>query len=193
MNPYQRNTEAAGSIDNFPPQGKGTPQSTDVRLSPRTIKMIEQYNTLNSGFHQHHTPLSGSKVILVGDPQVGKTSLFVRISKNLFEAVYRPTIGLDFQVKKYSVFGIPFNLTIWYLFLINIFLLIDWSLLLSLSLWRECSDSLYRLIDWLVNLGNEQQGHCWTREIQDADQDLPQRGQRMVGYLSLLADLAMTR
>lgn len=125
MNPYQRNTEAAGSIDNFPPQGKGTPQSTDVRLSPRTIKMIEQYNTLNSGFHQHHTPLSGSKVILVGDPQVGKTSLFVRISKNLFEAVYRPTIGLDFQVKKYSVFGIPFNLTIWYLFLINIFLLID--------------------------------------------------------------------
>lgn len=115
---YSSNHESVSRIDSFPPRGKGRLQSSDERLSPNTIKLIEEYNSTanrpGNAYSQQNAPLSGNKVILVGDQQVGKTSLFVRISKGLFNTTYRPTIGLDFQVKKYTVFGVPFNLTIWF-------------------------------------------------------------------------------
>lgn len=44
---------------------------------------------------------------------VGKTCLFVRITKNVFGSNYRPTIGMDFNIKKYKIYDIPFSLVLW--------------------------------------------------------------------------------
>ncbi|NVM01673.1 MAG: GTP-binding protein [Candidatus Helarchaeota archaeon] len=35
------------------------------------------------------------KVVIVGEPRVGKTSLVVKFAKGRFESVYRPTLGVD--------------------------------------------------------------------------------------------------
>ncbi|KAL9650772.1 hypothetical protein ABK040_001822 [Willaertia magna] len=87
--------------------------SDDGNKLPReTLKIIEDYNTLNNSF-SNTSPLTGGKVILVGESAVGKTCLFVRAIKNVFGNQYRPTIGLDFNVKEYNIYDIPFPLSIW--------------------------------------------------------------------------------
>jgi len=63
----------------------------------------------------------------VGESMVGKTyvfarselliilssSLFVRVTKNVFGTQYRPTIGMDFNIKKYKILDIPFSMILW--------------------------------------------------------------------------------
>ena len=40
------------------------------------------------------------KVIMVGDYAVGKTSLAVRFTQDRFQAIYKPSLGVDFFLKK---------------------------------------------------------------------------------------------
>ena len=55
------------------------------------------------------------KIILIGDPGVGKTSLIFRYIENKFKDNYIPTLGVDFLTKKVIVGEkkIPANLIIW--------------------------------------------------------------------------------
>lgn len=53
------------------------------------------------------------KAVLVGDVSVGKTSLVNRFCHNVFDRDYKSTIGVDFEVEKFSVLSIPFTLQIW--------------------------------------------------------------------------------
>jgi small GTP-binding protein len=41
-----------------------------------------------------------SKVVVVGDQEVGKTSLLLKYSKNTFQENYKPTLGADFIIKE---------------------------------------------------------------------------------------------
>ena len=41
----------------------------------------------------------GFKVVVIGDPAVGKTSLIRRFADNKFETSYLPSIGADFTLK----------------------------------------------------------------------------------------------
>ncbi|XP_011496741.1 PREDICTED: ras-related protein Rab-34 [Ceratosolen solmsi marchali] len=54
-----------------------------------------------------------SKVIVLGDVAVGKTSLVNRFCHKSFDTNYKATIGVDFEVEKFDVLGVPFNLQIW--------------------------------------------------------------------------------
>ncbi|NVM03478.1 MAG: GTP-binding protein [Candidatus Helarchaeota archaeon] len=40
------------------------------------------------------------KIVLVGDEEVGKTSIIIKYVKNRFTEDYKPTLGADFAVKK---------------------------------------------------------------------------------------------
>jgi Ras-related protein Rab-1A len=42
-------------------------------------------------------------IIIIGDQAVGKTSLMVKFAENQFKGDYKPTIGIDFKVKKIKV------------------------------------------------------------------------------------------
>ena len=54
-----------------------------------------------------------SKVIIIGQPGVGKTSLVLRYCRDIFERNYKTTIGVDFEVEKYRILGVPFHMQIW--------------------------------------------------------------------------------
>nr|DBA23005.1 TPA: hypothetical protein GDO54_013971 [Pyxicephalus adspersus] len=54
-----------------------------------------------------------AKVVMVGDLYVGKTSLINRFCKNVFDRDYKATIGVDFEIERFEILGIPFNLQIW--------------------------------------------------------------------------------
>ncbi|ELK15623.1 Ras-related protein Rab-36 [Pteropus alecto] len=57
--------------------------------------------------------LSLSKVVVVGDLYVGKTSLIHRFCKNVFDHDYKATIGVDFEIERFEIVGIPYSLQIW--------------------------------------------------------------------------------
>ncbi|XP_063207496.1 ras-related protein Rab-36 isoform X2 [Chroicocephalus ridibundus] len=54
-----------------------------------------------------------SKVVVVGDMYVGKTSLINRFCKDNFDRDYKATIGVDFEIERFEIIGIPYNLQIW--------------------------------------------------------------------------------
>ncbi|XP_057322336.1 ras-related protein Rab-34-like isoform X2 [Microplitis mediator] len=54
-----------------------------------------------------------SKLIVLGDVAVGKTSLVNTFCHKSFNNNYKPTIGVDFEVERFDVLGVPFNLQIW--------------------------------------------------------------------------------
>lgn len=54
-----------------------------------------------------------SKVIIVGDMAVGKTSLVQRFVTNSFNHDYKATIGVDFEIEKFLILNANFNLQIW--------------------------------------------------------------------------------
>ena len=43
------------------------------------------------------------KIVIVGDAQVGKTSLLQRYVNDIFPEEYLPTIGVDFMIKTLSL------------------------------------------------------------------------------------------
>ncbi|VDI47213.1 ras-related protein Rab-34-like [Mytilus galloprovincialis] len=53
------------------------------------------------------------KAVLVGDVSVGKTSLVNRFCHDVFDRDYKATIGVDFEVEKFSLLNVPFTLQIW--------------------------------------------------------------------------------
>ncbi|KAF3698886.1 Ras-related protein Rab-36 [Channa argus] len=54
-----------------------------------------------------------SKVVIVGDLNVGKTCLINRFCKDVFERDYKATIGVDFEIERFEISGLPFSLQIW--------------------------------------------------------------------------------
>jgi Ras-related protein Rab-34 len=52
-------------------------------------------------------------VIIIGDAGVGKTSLVMRYAHHIFESDYKATIGVDFEVEKFEIMGVPFTLQMW--------------------------------------------------------------------------------
>ncbi|XP_036597733.1 ras-related protein Rab-36 isoform X2 [Trichosurus vulpecula] len=57
--------------------------------------------------------LKVSKVVVLGDLYVGKTSLINRFCKDVFDRDYKATIGVDFEIERFQIAGIPYSLQIW--------------------------------------------------------------------------------
>lgn len=53
------------------------------------------------------------KIILIGDPSVGKSSLLLRYVDNSYEDSYICTIGVDFKIKTIEISGKRVKLQIW--------------------------------------------------------------------------------
>ncbi|XP_077995482.1 ras-related protein Rab-34-like [Glandiceps talaboti] len=54
-----------------------------------------------------------SKCIVIGDVSVGKTCLVNRFCHQVFNRDYKATIGVDFEVERFDMLNVPFNLQIW--------------------------------------------------------------------------------
>jgi len=57
--------------------------------------------------------LKVSKSIVIGDMSVGKTSLVNRYCHNVFEKDYKPTIGVEYELRKYKILEQEFHLQMW--------------------------------------------------------------------------------
>ncbi|MFX0134740.1 MAG: Rab family GTPase [Candidatus Hodarchaeota archaeon] len=53
------------------------------------------------------------KIVIIGDPAVGKTSLIRRFSENKFDTSYLPTIGADFNLKVIELPDAQVIMTVW--------------------------------------------------------------------------------
>ncbi|KAK2111497.1 hypothetical protein P7K49_011243 [Saguinus oedipus] len=73
---------------------------------PRVTCACQEHRTGTVGFKI-------SKVIVVGDLSVGKTCLINRFCKDTFDKNYKATIGVDFEMERFEVLGIPFSLQLW--------------------------------------------------------------------------------
>ena len=58
-------------------------------------------------------PVTKYKVIVLGDPTVGKTSTILRFTDNVFMRAYVPTIGISITQKRFNVKNIPVELVLW--------------------------------------------------------------------------------
>lgn len=54
-----------------------------------------------------------SKVIVLGNVAAGKTCLVNRFCHEVFDRDYKATIGVDFEVERFDILQVPFNLQIW--------------------------------------------------------------------------------
>ncbi|XP_047660428.1 ras-related protein Rab-36 isoform X1 [Tachysurus fulvidraco] len=54
--------------------------------------------------------LKMSKAVIVGDLNVGKTCLINRFCKDAFDRDYKATIGVDFEIERFEICGLPFSL-----------------------------------------------------------------------------------
>ncbi|NWH57275.1 RAB36 protein, partial [Geococcyx californianus] len=100
------------------------PVSRDRRISqfPKwytpeaCLQLKEHFHAQVSTACQQSTGTAGlkiSKVVVVGDMYVGKTSLINRFCKDNFDRDYKATIGVDFEIEHFEIIGIPYYLQIW--------------------------------------------------------------------------------
>nr|XP_033778209.1 ras-related protein Rab-34 isoform X2 [Geotrypetes seraphini] len=73
---------------------------------PKVVSACQEQRTGTVGFKI-------SKIIVVGDLSVGKTCLINRFCKNTFDMNYKATIGVDFEMERFEVLGVPFSLQLW--------------------------------------------------------------------------------
>ncbi|OXB73377.1 UNVERIFIED_CONTAM: hypothetical protein H355_017031 [Colinus virginianus] len=73
----------------------------------------EFHSSVTSACQEQRTGTVGfkiSKIIVVGDLAVGKTCLINRFCKDTFDKNYKATIGVDFEMERFEVLGVPFSL-----------------------------------------------------------------------------------
>lgn len=90
------------------------PQAYDSTATP--YKKSDFHPKVKSACLENRTGVVGLKIckaVLVGDVAVGKTCLVNRFCHDVFDKDYKATIGVDFEVEKFSILSVPFNLQIW--------------------------------------------------------------------------------
>ncbi|XP_068945898.1 ras-related protein Rab-34 isoform X2 [Petaurus breviceps papuanus] len=85
---------------------KEAAQHCNRTFHPRVSSACQEQRTGTVGFKI-------SKVIVVGDLSVGKTCLINRFCKDTFDKNYKATIGVDFEMERFEVLGVPFSLQLW--------------------------------------------------------------------------------
>lgn len=53
------------------------------------------------------------KIVIVGKSSVGKSSLLLRFTDDLFQTNYQPTIGVDFKFRKLQIGKDKIRLQVW--------------------------------------------------------------------------------
>ncbi|XP_065054501.1 ras-related protein Rab-36-like isoform X2 [Rhopilema esculentum] len=99
--------ELDGTLQRFPQAlfKDASPRSGQTNFSP----------SVTAAFKSKQDDFSSvtSKIIIVGDLGVGKTSMINRFSHNVFEKDYKPTIGVEYELKKFSILDRLVNLQLW--------------------------------------------------------------------------------
>ena len=80
---------------------------------PRILKFVDY---LSTEMGSHHPPRKYDhlfKLLIIGDSGVGKSSLLIRFSENLFSGNHITTIGVDFKIRTIDINGEVVKLQLW--------------------------------------------------------------------------------
>lgn len=89
-------------------------EQLDFKPEIRELCKSHSESSRNPGYEFSSTfSRRSAKVIIIGAPGVGKTSLVLRYCRDIFERNYKTTIGVDFEVEKYKILGVPFHMQVW--------------------------------------------------------------------------------
>lgn len=82
---------------------------------PKHLRHISMKERQTEGFIEEEPPQKSYalKIIVIGNPSVGKSSLIRRHADDKFEANYTPTIGTDFILKVVKLEDMEITCTIW--------------------------------------------------------------------------------
>ncbi|XP_039292532.1 ras-related protein Rab-34-like [Nilaparvata lugens] len=98
------------------------PLDRQIDFFPRPFKRdatpypVHDFNKLFKEYITSKCVVNGlkiSKTIVLGDVGVGKTCLVNRFCHQVYDRNYKATIGVDFEVERFDIFQIPFNMQIW--------------------------------------------------------------------------------
>ncbi|XP_045390166.1 ras-related protein Rab-36 isoform X4 [Lemur catta] len=97
---------------------EAVPRETEQWYTPEACLQHKEHfhGQVSAACQRRNTGTVGlrlSKVVVVGDLYVGKTSLIHRFCKNAFDRDYKATIGVDFEIERFEIAGIPYSLQIW--------------------------------------------------------------------------------
>lgn len=70
----------------------------------------------NNSFNNHNNKLNTKKAfkfILVGDSGVGKTSIKHRYLEDIYQIDFKPTIGVDYEIKSVNLNNINYKISLW--------------------------------------------------------------------------------
>ncbi|XP_076179910.1 ras-related protein Rab-34 [Ptiloglossa arizonensis] len=102
--PQSPNDYLLEHIDNWPP-----PFSSDITpYNERNFSTLVKRSCITKCLS-----LKISKAIVIGDVSVGKSCLVNQFCHKVFDNNYKATIGVDFEVEKFDILGLPFYLQIW--------------------------------------------------------------------------------
>lgn len=75
-----------------------------------TNEKVNSYDATNTPFNK---VTRNCKIVVSGDVAVGKTCLVNRFGHDVYTSRYQTTIGVDFDIQKFTILGQPFALQIW--------------------------------------------------------------------------------
>jgi len=105
----QRKREATSArhavINTYPKAGGGIPVSDGRKNFHEKIMKACSQGSIDVSL--------GEKIVVVGDHNVGKTSMMRRYVENEYSDGYKATIGVDFMYQKFKILDVEFTLHIW--------------------------------------------------------------------------------
>ena len=88
-------------------------QSMDYNLDNPAMDVLNDKEDFIAKTQIKNLEIFEYKIILVGDPGVGKTSILTKFVSNEFQSVYSSTIGVEFKLKDIYVNNYCARLKIW--------------------------------------------------------------------------------
>lgn len=125
---YWRNAQSSGSkmgvksrqVTEFPvPFDQATTPYALNQFTPSARSLSDLNSTSFDGdlprrstqsFSKAKVSVRMAKTVFVGDVGVGKTSIINRFCRDVFENQYKATIGVDYEMERFWILNVPFNM-----------------------------------------------------------------------------------
>lgn len=89
-------------------------ESTEyLRSKSQFLSKSEELSDSHEDLDSQAEPQLKFKVVILGDPSVGKTSTILRFTDNVFLRAYIPTMGLNITQKRFEIDGNSVELVLW--------------------------------------------------------------------------------
>jgi predicted ATPase len=87
-----------------------TPSARSLSELASQDQLMRLSSSSSSSGSRSNVSVRMAKAVFVGDVGVGKTSIINRFCRDIFELQYKATIGVDYEMERFWILNVPFNL-----------------------------------------------------------------------------------